>query len=345
MAYIRKRGELQWRVEIRRKGFKTVSSTHDTKALAEAWARSAETEMDRGIFVDRAESERMTVTEIIGRFEKEFAPLHYKKREDNKEAWRFQCARLKEKLGEYSLAVLDQKIVAGYRNDRMEEVSGSTVRKELYLLSKILGFAEKECDISLPRGNPVLKIRIPPDGKARDRRLTEDEWNALMLQCQRSRNKLLWPIVEIATETAMRQSEILDITWGSLVLDRSILMTYDTKNGEDRAVPLSTRSIEIFKSLKPDIVPPKTKVFKKARLAVYHALVAAAKRAKIEDYTFHDLRHEALSRLAERGDMSMLELAEFSGHKTLQMLKRYTHLRAETLAQKLNGTNKELITK
>ncbi|MFZ5465087.1 MAG: tyrosine-type recombinase/integrase [Pseudomonadota bacterium] len=54
-----------------------------------------------------------------------------------------------------------------------------------------------------------------------------------------------------------------------------------------------------------------------------------------QDYTWHDLRHEALSRLAERGDLSTLELAAISGHKTLQMLKRYTHLHAEDLARKL----------
>jgi len=68
---------------------------------------------------------------------------------------------------------------------------------------------------------------------------------------------------------------------------------------------------------------------------LYKAFERACHRAQINDLTFHDLRHEALSRLAERGDFSVLELAAVSGHKSLQVLKRYTHLQAEKLARKL----------
>jgi integrase len=71
------------------------------------------------------------------------------------------------------------------------------------------------------------------------------------------------------------------------------------------------------------------------RMTLYHAFHAACERAGIEDYTWHDLRHEAMSRLGERGDMSIIELASISGHKTLQMVKKYTHLDAEKLAKKL----------
>jgi integrase len=70
-------------------------------------------------------------------------------------------------------------------------------------------------------------------------------------------------------------------------------------------------------------------------MTLYHAFMYACQRAKIKDFTFHDLRHEALSRLAERGDFSVLEMAAVSGHKTLQMLKRYTHLQAEKLSAKM----------
>jgi len=61
----------------------------------------------------------------------------------------------------------------------------------------------------------------------------------------------------------------------------------------------------------------------------------ASQRAKIQDFTWHDLRHEAMSRLSEKSDFSILELASISGHKTLQMLKKYTHLQAEKLAEKM----------
>ena len=71
------------------------------------------------------------------------------------------------------------------------------------------------------------------------------------------------------------------------------------------------------------------------RMTLYKAFERACERASIENYRWHDLRHEALSRLPERGDFTVLEMAVVSGHKTLQMLKRYTHLQAEKLAAKL----------
>ena len=81
-------------------------------------------------------------------------------------------------------------------------------------------------------------------------------------------------------------------------------------------------------------------VIPQERMTLYHVFEAACKRAGIDNFTWHDLRHEALSRLAERGDMTVLELAAVSGHKTLQMLKRYTHLQAEKLAEKLANSPK-----
>ena len=335
MAYISKRGDRQWRAQIRRKGFNLLSSTHNTRSEAEAWAKRIESEMDRGIFFDREEAERMTVADLIVRFMSEFAPHHYKKRADEKEAWRFQCARLNDMLGSYSLAVLDQKLVAKFRDDRLREVGDSTVRKELYMLSKILGFAETECGITLPRGNPVLKVRRPQEGRSRERRLTAVEWQRLDDEVKASRNPLLRPAVEFAIETASRQGEILGLLWRDVDFGRRFVMVRETKNGEDRAVPLSGRALAILRALKDGPESIDGRVFPIVRMALYRVFHYAVVRAKIEDFTFHDLRHEALSRLAERGDMSMLDLAAFSGHKTLQMLKRYTHLNAEKLAERL----------
>jgi len=133
----------------------------------------------------------------------------------------------------------------------------------------------------------------------------------------------------------MRQGELLNLDWKDIDKKRRLALLLDPekiKTEEPRAVPLTSRALAVLES-----IPRSTtgKVFPVERLTLYHAFVAACKRAGIKDYTWHDLRHEALSRLAERGDLSVLELAAISGHKTLQMLKRYTHLQAEKLAQKL----------
>ena len=332
MATIRKRGDLQWEAQVRRKGYPPQSKTFNNRADADLWASTTESEMGRGVFIDRSDAERNTVSEIINRFTTEFAPHHYKPRADGKEAYRFQCEHLKNELGKFSLAALDQKLVAQYRDKRLSVVGDSTVRKELFMLSKILKFAEIECAIVLPRGNPVEKIRKPSESKSRDRRLTDKEWKKLEEECRKSRNTYLWPAVQLAVETGMRQGELLSLTWKEFDKKRSIAFLKDTKNGEARAVPLSPAALEVLNNLPVSILG---KVIPVERMTLFHVFRAACVRAGIKDFTWHDLRHEALSRLAERGDMSVLELAAVSGHKTLQMLKRYTHLQAENLAKKL----------
>ena len=135
MATIRKRGDLQWEAQVRRKGYPPQSKTFNNRADADLWASTTESEMGRGVFIDRSDAERNTVSEIINRFTTEFAPHHYKPRADGKEAYRFQCEHLKNELGKFSLAALDQKLVAQYRDKRLSVVGDSTVRKELFMLS------------------------------------------------------------------------------------------------------------------------------------------------------------------------------------------------------------------
>lgn len=347
MATIRKKGNYQHHVQIRKKGFPSVTKTFETREEAENWAVVKESEMVRGVYTDSSEAERTTVGDLIDRFTSDFAPQYYRVREDKKEAWRFQCAQLKKALGQYSVAALNQKIVKKYRDDRQKPVtktykngikkevvvSGSTVRKELYMLSKILGYAEKEEELALPKGNPVLKVRMPPDGKPRNRRLSAEEWVKLETECRASRNIYLWPAVELALESSSRQGELLYIKWNDVDLTKGTAFLEKTKNNDARTVPLSPRAIavldELTRSISGVVIPVQ-------RMTLYHAFKAAAKRAGIENFTFHDLRHEGLSRLAERGDFSLLEMAAVSGHKTLQVLKKhYVHLQAENLAKKL----------
>ncbi|MDA8328744.1 MAG: site-specific integrase [Betaproteobacteria bacterium] len=332
MPTIRKRGDYQWEAQVRRKGYPPQSKTFNTRSDADLWAATIESEMGRGVFVDRSDAERNTVGDMIDRFTTEFAPFHYKLRKDGKEAWRFQCAHLKKALGQFSLAALDQKLVAQYRDKRLTLVGSSTVRKELFMLSKVLKFTETECAITLPRGNPVDKIRKPTESKSRDRRLNDEEWQNLKIECRHSRNIYLWPAVQMAVETGMRQGELLGLSWKTVDAKRRFALLEDTKNGEVRAVPLSPAALAVLEKLPTSISGA---VIPVERMTLFHAFQAACRRAGIENFTWHDLRHEALSRLAERGDMTVLELAAVSGHKTLQMLKRYTHLQAEKLAEKL----------
>lgn len=338
MATFERRESGYWQVKVRRKGYPAESRTFRTKAEAEEWARDIESKIDRGVFVSASEAERTLFSDLVKSFKEDFAPHHYRVRADEKEAWRFQCDRLQDFFGPYSLAAIDQKLIASFRDERQKgtakrkAVAGSTVRKEMFMLSKILGFAEMERGIPLPRGNPVQKVRKPKESEGRERRLTSSEWSRLEQECRNSRNHLLWPAVELAVETATRQGELLQLRREDINTKDSVALVKKTKNGDPRAIPLSPRAKEIIKGLPASITGL---VMPLERMTLYHAFIAACGRAGITDFTFHDLRHEALSRIAERGDFIELEIRSVSGHKTLQMLDYYMHLNAAKLAKKL----------
>lgn len=341
MATIKKRENGRWQAKVRRRGHPDQSKTFATKTAADAWAREVERNMDRGVFQSTSEAEQTLFKDLVALFKSDFAPIHYRKRKDGREAWRYQCDRLEEFFGPYSLAAIDPKLVREFRDRRLAgttsrpAASGSTTRKEIYLLSKILGYAAKELDILLPRGNPVSLIRKPKEGKSRERRLSDSEWGAMIEQCRRSRNPWLYAAVQLSVEMANRQGELLNFRWQDLHLDRRIMLLTDAeqiKNGEPRAVPLSSKAVEIFNSITKS---PTGLVFPTSRETIYSAYRAAVKRAGIENFTWHDLRHEAMSRLGARADLTPFEIASISGHKTLKMVMKYTHINTEQLAKKL----------
>ncbi|PLX74794.1 MAG: hypothetical protein C0607_09845 [Azoarcus sp.] len=343
MAAITNRGPSQWQAKIRKAGFPPISETFALKADTEKWARMVEADMDRGRYLPNKVAEETTINELAQRFETDFAPHHYRSM-----AWKYKLASIRSKLGRYAIATLTPRLVAEYRDARLDEpdsrykhdkenaprVSTATVKGELDLLSKLLGFAAKELGINLPNGNPVLGVRKPKGSRGRDRRLTTTERVALLDACDASGNKWLKPAVQIALETAMRQGEILSLRWEHLDFESRVALLPMTKNGEARAVPLNMEAIETLKRLARSSDGP---VLPAPRMTLHKAFSRAVSRAGIKNLTFHDLRHEAMSTLAELGVLNVLELAAVSGHKSLQVLKRYTHLEAGNLAKKIDS--------
>ncbi len=343
MATITQRENGGWQAAVRRKGHPAVYGTFAKKADAEIWAAEVEREIRMGIYMPRKEAETTTFADLAKDFETSFAPHHYRGK-----AWKYKLAALKDRLGKYALTAITPAIVVRYRDERLSDpdprykqkenaprISSATVKTEIDLLSKILDVAQKEFSITLPAGNPVLGVRKPKGGKGRDRRLTTSEWEVLQRECKASGNVWLAPAVSLAVETAMRQGELLSMEWQHIDKKRRLLLLLDTdkiKTEEPRAVPLSSAALASLDGL-PRAVSGR--VIPISRMTLYKAFERACERAGISNYRWHDLRHEALSRLAERGDFTVLELAAVSGHKTLQMLKRYTHLQAENLARKL----------
>ncbi len=322
MATIEKRGPYQWRAKIRRRGHSLQSRTFNSRAKAIVWAREIESEMDRGVFLSRAEAEKITLAELIDRYADEVTP---RKRSARNELSRLKL--LREKLGEMRLAALQSKHVAAFRDMRLKAgIGASEIRHELNTLSHLIDTAIREWGIHIP-ANPVKLVRRPSAPPGRERRLQAEELELIFAATD---SVELRPIVEFAIETAMRRGEIAAMKWEHLDQKRTLIIP-ETKTGEPRRIPLSSRAVDVLKSLPRWI---DGYVFEMRKDSITQAFDRACKRAGIEDLHYHDLRHEATSSLFERG-LNPMEVAAITGHKTLQMLKRYTHLRAEDLVSKL----------
>jgi len=332
VATFRKRGPYQWQAQVRKKGHPLQTKTFETRAAAEAWARAIEVEMDKGVFVSRAEAESTTLKELLERYLAEITP---QKKGAAPEAARLR-AFMKHPLAQRFVAGIRGLDIARLRDERLGKVSTGTVKRDLVILGHVFEVARKEWGVQAH--NPVRDIKLPANGKARERRLRPggcgeaSEEDRLLEACRKARNPSLLPIVRLALETAMRQGELVGLRWENVDLTRRIAHLPDTKNGEARAVPLSSTSVEVLRalprSLHGQVFPGLTAE------AVKRAFARATRRASIEDLHFHDLRHEATTRLFERG-LNLMEVATITGHKDLRMLRRYTHLKAEELAKKL----------
>lgn len=337
MATITSRGD-KWQAKIRRDGYPAKSKTFSKHADAEAWARIQESEMDRGVWRDRSSAESTTFHALLKQYLKDVVPS---KRGADVEELRIKSLQ-NDDIAKFKLAALTPTILADWRDRRMAGgCAGSTVSRELTVISAVLNWARKELMVQID--NPVSMIRRPPSPASRTRRFEKGEEKRLLAALEDhpakgvkkyregTRNPWIKPLVLFAIETAMRRGELLSLTWANVDLVKCTAFLQVTKNGESRMVPLSSRAVALLNDLPRSI---DGRVFPVSADSLKKAWVRACDRAGLDDLHFHDLRHEATSRLAERLP-NLIELASVTGHKDLKMLKRYYHPRAEDLAKKL----------
>ena len=332
MASFRKRSSGRWQAQVRKKGYPTQTKSFSTRAAAAQWVRSIEYEMDHGLFLSRNEAESTTIAELLDRYLQEYTS---QKRGAGPEECRIR-ALIRHPLAKRFIGTVRGVDIARYRDERLTKVTPSSLRRELTILSQLFEVSLKEWGIYVH--NPVRDIKLPAENSARNRRLQDNhdafdsEEARLFAACRRSRNPYLLPIVKLALETAMRQSELVGMHWQHIDLKRRTIFLPQTKNGDSRTVPLSTDAVTVLAALprgiKGDVFPGVTTE------AIKKAFIRAMRRTDLEDLHFHDLRHEATTRFFEQG-LNIMEVSSITGHKDLQMLRRYTHLRAEDLAKKL----------
>lgn len=328
-----------------------------------------EREMDAGVFVSRNEAESTSFAKALEMYAEQVTS---KKRSSDSELSRIQALQ-RHPLALRSLASIRGADMASYRDQRLTEgLAAATVRRELALISHVFTIARKEWRME-SLSNPVELIRQPSVDDARDRRiLSADVWtlrdgklicehlDELEMICRYSRSAELPQIARFAVETGMRRSEIAGLLRANVDEKKRTAMLPLTKNGSARGVPLSSLAVGILKSLadredgryfksQPDSI---TKAFadaaEDARNAYTEGLTLHLRQKKLSqerikkricddpfllDLRFHDLRHEATSRLAEI--FPLHELTKITGHQDTRMLMRYYHPRPEDLAKRL----------
>lgn len=327
MATIRKlRG--RWQAQVRRKGMKCRAKSFDTRGDAERWARTLETELDRGgPQADTKVAETLTLKDILVRYLDEVTPL---KRSAHTELYRIR-GLLKQDMMFRTMARLTPADVAGYRDERLKSVATSTVLKELNTIGHAIETARREWGLNIQQ-NPVKLVRRPKAPRPRDRRLHPGEEERLLAAADVGRTPWMRPLIILAIETAMRQGEILSLRWPDIDLEKRIAHLDETKNGERRDVPLSSRALEALQALAEQRVDDR--VIPSTKSGVGQAWLHLRDRAGSSDLHYHDLRHEAVTRLLERG-LNVIEVSTISGHKELRMLQRYAHLKAVDLVDRL----------
>jgi len=345
MASFKKDGDV-WRVQIYVKG-ERASGSFPTKAQAVAWAAQRETELRQmkgsGVISGK------TVRDAFERYEKEVSRT--------KRGHRWEALRLGaladvsvdgKKFGDLLVCDLSASHVARLRDIRLqaktphgEVVQASTVNRELNLISHVFSTARREWRWMAE--SPTKDVRRPRNPASRDRRPSDDEIERLSCALgfdespATSKSQCVAIAFLFAIESAMRAGEICGLT-EEMIDGRVVHLPASlNKNGTKRDVPLSIRAVELLGFLpkperkKEDLPMPLFGL----TAASLDALFRRAKvRAGIENLTFHDSRHEAITRLAKK--LNVLELARMVGHRDLRMLQVYYNETAAAIAERLD---------
>ena len=328
MATIRQRQNKSWQVIIRRKGFPQQSKVFIKKDDAVRWARVIEAECDRGWVKNYTQLDSTLFGDLIRRYLEEISPT--------KRSYERELSRLKlinSQLGQYSLSQLNPDKIALYRDLRLSQgCSGGTVIKDINSISHVIEVAIREWGYHALL-NPTKFIRKPKRASHRVRRLSQDEEDRILSYAKESSALMLEAIIIFAIETGMRLGELLKATWNDI--DEGLLTIHESKNGEARTVPLTSIALNTINNLPHSIATRRLFWCWNSVSGFQSTWQRLIKRAGLQGLRFHDLRHEAISRFFEKG-LNPMEVAAISGHKSMQVLKQYTHIHPSFLMQKIN---------
>ena len=313
MASIRFRNS-KYQALVRLHGIST-SKTFTKKIHAQQWAKSIEVTIESGQY--KAELD-LTIELALQRYMDDKIP-HDKSSHSH-------VRNAIAGLGSNKADTLTSHQLVSYRNRRLLTHSPQTVKHELSMINRVLKIAVNEWGYTLPNGIPTVKYPTLPIG--RTRRLNKEEEQRLFLHA----DPYILNIIKVLQNTAMRTGELSKLNKDDINFDTKLADLIDTKNGDDRTIPLNSTAINSLNELIKDSTTDKVLCFSSSYIS--HRFTKLCRTANIDDMVLHSFRHEAISRLFERG-FSIMEVSTISGHRSLASLKRYTHINPISLLERM----------
>jgi len=327
MASITKRNG-KWFVQVRRHGH-SLSKTFTQKKDAETWAKQLELELERQELPQNPKEKLKGITlgQLVERYKSQVSP----RKKSCKNEQIALDAFLRHDLCKKPVAGITASDFAAYRDERLSEVQPATLKRELTILQNVFEIAKKEWGMPL-KTNPVAELGFTARVVRRDRRLQDGELGLIIEDAKQRRNPYILPLILMALETGMRRGELLEATWHNLNLRARTLFIPDSKNSEPRTIPLSLKAIEVLEGLDPTedrIFPVNAGTVK----TTWHRMM---QKLQLPDLNLHDLWHECISNLFDRG-LHIGEVSSISGHKTWSQLKTYTQPKPSSILAKLDA--------
>ena len=339
-----KNGKPYYTVRVRLKNHPQVTKTFkklsDDKG-AKDWAQRTETEIREGRYFKTAEAKKHTFADLVDRYIKSELPKYNEKEQRERKS---KLLWWKDKLGVYSLADVTAPLIVECRDSLAESRSPATVVRYLAALSHTFKIAINEW--AWIEENPTRKVTRPTEPDGRIRFLDDDERQRLLIACKESSSEWLYMCVILALSTGMRKAELMELKWQDINLKEGYLILHKTKNGTRRRVPLSGLGLSLLKEhakikriYTPLLFPSASNP--KKPIDLRSAFLYAMDRAEVKCFHWHDLRHCTASYLAMNG-ASLAEIAEVLGHKTLSMVKRYSHLSDSHVSNVVASMNEKI---
>ena len=328
MASIRKLKSGKWQVVIRKSNHKHIFKTFIEKAVAKKFARDVEQQIEKDVYTDYGNAETITIADLIIKYRDEIVVEHKAKRQTT---YKLNKLLRLDVAAQFLLRLRSSHIYKLQQQLKAERLASKTINIYVQLLHQIWVTARKNWSINLPAQSPFELVTLEKVDNERDRVLTYKEYDALLAAAAESKLLILRDLIEFLYSTGARISEALKLLRDDVDFEKKVATFRDTKNGDDRTIPLADNVIAILKRY-----PFGNTFFRVTSYDSYNWFFnKACKKAAIEDFVSHDLRACFITNALLSG-MSESAVAQISGHKDFRSMKRYTRIKAEDLVEDVN---------